>query len=318
MSKICWALALCFVTSATALAQAPRGRDADAEFGEEAPRGERRERGERNFGRDGEEGGRFGRGGPDGEEGGRGGFRGGFGMRRPNPMFTALDADGDGSISKAELRKAAVALAKLDADGDGTITQEEANGPGGPGGPGGMMGMGDPAQMVDMAMRADVNGDGKITADEIPDARMRMMMQNSDLDGDGAITREELTASMEQMRQRMMGAGGFGGPGGARGGFGRGGDEVTGRIMSLDKNGDGKITRDEATEEARPMLRQADTDGNGEVDARELAEYARRMGSRARGALGGQGQAGPRDRFNQDGESASERRPGRGRASDDN
>ena len=114
-SRFCWALALCLMTASTALAQAPRGRDAGDEFGEEA----QGERGDREFGRDGEQERRFGPGGPEGEEGGRGGFgRGGFGMRLVNPMFAALDADGDGSISKTELRKAAAALAKLDADGD--------------------------------------------------------------------------------------------------------------------------------------------------------------------------------------------------------
>ena len=294
MAKTCWALALCLLTTSAAFAQAPRGRDAGAEFGEEenAPP----ERGERGEGGEGGPGGRFGRGG-EGEEGGRFG-RGGFGGRRGNQLFSALDTDSDGSISKAELRKAVANLAKLDADGDGNITQEEAGagGPGGPGGPGfgGPGGpMGDPAQMVDMAMQADANGDGKLTADEVTDPRQRMMMRSADQDGDGAITREELTTAMEQFQQRMQG-GGFGGPGGGGPGFGGrgGGDDAGRRIMSLDKNRDGKISQDEATEDARPLLRQADEDGNGEVDAKEMEQFSRRMGGRMRGAFGGQGQGG--------------------------
>ncbi len=207
-------------------------------------------------------------------------------------VFTALDVDGDGSISKAELRKAVANLAKLDADGDGNITQEEA-GAGGPGGP--MGGMGDPSQMVDRAMSMDANGDGKLTSDEV-DPRMGMMLRGADADGDGAISKEELTAAMQQMQQRM-GGGGFGGP---QGGFGgRGGGDMTERMMAMDKNGDGKITPDEAPEQARAMLRQADADGNGEVDAKEMAQFSRQMGGRMRGA---QGQGGPGGRFGRGGE----------------
>lgn len=308
MAKTCWALALCLLTTTAAFAQAPRGRDAGADFGEDenAPP-ERGERGE------GGPGGRFGRG-AEGEEGGRfGGGFGGRGFRRGNAMFTALDADSDGSISKAELRKAAAALATLDTDGDGAITQEEASGPGGPGGPGGPMG--DPSQMVDRVMSADQNGDGKITPDEVNDPRMGMMLRGADADGDGAVSKAEIETAMQRMGGGP-GGGGFGGPGG---GFGRGGGDMTQRFMSMDKNGDGKITTDEATEQARPMLRQADADGNGEVDAKEIEQFGRQMGGRARGAFGGQGgpggQNGPGGRFgrggNDDASGAGGERPQR-------
>lgn len=310
MAKTSWALALCLLTSSAAYAQEPR----EGEFGaEEAPRGGRGERGERGgFGRGGEGG--FERGGDNGEEGGRGFGRGGFGGRRGNPLFSALDTDGDGSISKVELRKAVANLAKLDADGDGNITQEEAGGgPGGPGGP-----MGDPSQMVDRMMSADQNGDGKLTADEV-DPRMGMMLRGADQDGDGAVSKDELTTAVEQMQQRM-GGGGFGGPGGGfggPGGGGRGGNDATQRIMSLDKNGDGKISLDEApdSEQVRGMLRQADANGDGTVDASEMEQFSRRMGGRMRGATGRDGQAGPLDRFNRgnDAENPSDRRSRRTR-----
>lgn len=316
MAKTSWALALCLLTTSAAYAQEPR----EGEFGaEEAPRGGRAERGERGerggFGRNGEgeggfgrggEGG-FGRGGENGEEGGRGFGRGGFGGRRGNPLFSALDTDGDGSISKVELRKAVANLAKLDADGDGNITQEEAGGggPGGPGGPGfgGPGGaMGDSAEMVNQIMTQDKNGDGRLTLDEV-DERTARMLQRADQNNDQAIDRNELSTAIDQMRQRFGGGpgGGFGGPGGGGGGFGgRGGDDATQRIMSLDKNGDGKISQDEApeSEQVRGMLRQADANGDGTVDAKEMEQFSRRMGGRMRGATGRDGQAGPLDRFN--------------------
>jgi hypothetical protein len=67
--------------------------------------------------------------------------------KRPHPpIFAALDTDGDGVISAAELANAAASLAKLDKNGDGKLTPDEFMGPrgegrgprghGGPGGPG--------------------------------------------------------------------------------------------------------------------------------------------------------------------------------------
>ena len=276
MARTCWALALCLLTTSAAFAQAPRGRDAGGrEFGaeEDAPRGERPARGE------GERGERnFGRGGEGGEEGGR--FGGGRRSRLPSRQRHLHRArrrrrrlDQQGRTPQGSRH-----LAKLDADGDGNITQEEA-GAGGPGGPGGPMG--DPSQMVDRDDRRDQNGDGKLTPDEVDDPRMGMMLRGADADGDGAVSKEELTAAMQQMQQRM-GGGGFGGP---QGGFGgRGGGDMTERMMAMDKNGDGKITPDEAPEQARGMLRQADADGNGEVDAKEMEQFSRQLGGRTRGA----------------------------------
>jgi hypothetical protein len=57
----------------------------------------------------------------------------------PDPIFMALDADRDGSLSQAELRNAAAALKKLDKNNDGKLTQDEIGGAtrGGKGGKGG-------------------------------------------------------------------------------------------------------------------------------------------------------------------------------------
>ena len=59
---------------------------------------------------------------PDGDE------RGG---RRGSPILSALDSNGDGEISRAELMNATAALRRLDQDGDGQVTQEEIRRPGG-------------------------------------------------------------------------------------------------------------------------------------------------------------------------------------------
>ena len=43
----------------------------------------------------------------------------------PMPLMTALDADGDGTLSKAEIANASKALMTLDKDKDGVLSEEE-------------------------------------------------------------------------------------------------------------------------------------------------------------------------------------------------
>jgi Ca2+-binding EF-hand superfamily protein len=229
-------------------------------------------------------------------------------------MFEAIDANGDGTINNAELRKAIAALRKLDADGDGNITLAEATPQGGPGFRGGPFGGGggDPAQMVDgMIQNLDRNRDGQIGLDEVDERSLGMLSRFRDVNGDGKLSREELMAGMEQMRQQF-GGGGFG-----RGGFGGGGfdpQQMTERMMANDQNGDGKLQADEVPEQFRGMLRGADQNEDGASDARELAESSRRMGERfGRGGFGrgGFGRGGDEDREEggEDGERRGRRRP---------
>jgi Ca2+-binding EF-hand superfamily protein len=197
----------------------------------------------------------------------------------PNPMFTAIDADGDGVITKAELRKAIVALKKLDADKDGNITLAEASPMGGP--------VGDPAQFVDRIMQHDKDGNG-LTPDEVP-APMQPMLQNADQNGDGVITRDELAANMEKMRNQFRGAPGSGPfPGGPRGfapGAGRPraeAEQITGQFLQYDRDGDGRLTANELPREAARMLQGGDQNNDGAIDAGELQAAIARMGGAAR------------------------------------
>ena len=48
-----------------------------------------------------------------------------------NPLITALDINGDGEISAAELSKAVETLKKLDKNGDGQLTRDEIGSSGG-------------------------------------------------------------------------------------------------------------------------------------------------------------------------------------------
>jgi Ca2+-binding EF-hand superfamily protein len=295
MARCFWTLALCLLTTTVATAQSPgdegpgdnarrparRATQPAAAPAEEEEMEEESADRERRRGRDEESEGRRGRG-EAGEDRGR--FGGGF--RRGNPIFEALDSDSDGSISQAELRRAAASLKKLDADSDGKITLAEASPQGGPGGPGGPFGGGEPAQMVDNMIRQfDRNNDGRIGLDEVDERSVRMLSNFRDANGDGALDRPELLTGMAQMQQRF-GGGGFGGGPGGGGGFD--GARMTERLMANDRNGDGKLSADEVPEQFRGMLQGGDEDNDGNIDARELEMATRRMGERFRGGFGGE------------------------------
>jgi Ca2+-binding EF-hand superfamily protein len=68
--------------------------------------------------------------------GGRGpGPRGEINFIRFDPILSAIDTDGDGILSAAEIRNSPDAIRKLDKDGDGNVTREEARPSAGPGRP---------------------------------------------------------------------------------------------------------------------------------------------------------------------------------------
>jgi Ca2+-binding EF-hand superfamily protein len=187
-----------------------------------------------------------------------------------NPLFTALDGNGDGMITPQEIRRAAVSLKKLDADGDGNISLAEASPQ-----------MGDPAQMANqMFAQADRDGDGQLTAAELP-PQMGRMIQAADQDGNGAISREEFNASMERMR------GQFGMPfGGARGG---GMNDPRTMLQQYDRDGNGRLTANEVPPQLGTMLQGMDQNRDGAIDAAELQGAAAQWGQRTGRGMGERG-----------------------------
>jgi len=205
----------------------------------------------------------------------------------PNAIFAVIDVDGDGIITKTELRKAIRAIKTLDADSDGNITLAEVGATAGPAGPAGLGAAGpNPMQLIERMMVNDLNQDGMLSANELPE-HMRRALQNADTDGNQLIDRTELAAAIRNSPQ-LFGAGPGAFPGGpgvvGPGRDGRGANPATGRFLQYDANSDGELSAEEMPERMRGMMRDADTDGNGSVNAAELQAALRQMGDRARAA----------------------------------
>lgn len=156
-----------------------------------------------------------------------------------HPLFVALDQNQDGTICAQEIQQAAEALATLDKNDDGEIGPEELRLPGGrrqsfggfpgfgqgPDGPGrgqgrrggrqvppGAAGRGErgvsPEMMIDrMLERNDLDGDGMLSSEELPERAVRFAEQ-ADANEDGLLDKEELTAGFQQMQERFRPQGG--------------------------------------------------------------------------------------------------------------
>jgi len=175
-----------------------------------------------------------GRGGFEGGRGGGGGPGGGGASRFMSmmPVLKALDADGDGELSSAEIDNAVTALRSLDKDNSGSLSSEEmmpdfgamrgqgrrgggegrggegrgGEGRGGRGGEGRGGGNRDGGSFAQRMLENDADGDGKISKAEAPE-RMQGFFDNLDSNSDGYVTTEEL----EAMSKRWRGGGGRGG-----------------------------------------------------------------------------------------------------------
>ena len=103
--------------------------------------------------------------------------------------------------------------------------------------------------------RMDVNGDGKITAEEMTEKNARFIAQ-ADADGDGAVTQEEAKAFHETRRAEMR------------------------EKRNPDKNGDGVVDRTEYVTAAQDRFDRQDKNGDGVLSEDEMqrGHHGRRFG----------------------------------------
>lgn len=208
------------------------------------------------------------------------------GRQGPRMVLQALDTDGDGKLSAAEIAGAPVSLLKLDRNGDGMLTADELS-------PRPENAGASSDEMVKMLMAFDKDGKGYLVVGDLPE-RMQGMFARGDADHDGKLTPAEI-ARMSS-RQGM--------PNGPRTEKGRAEGmfrmdpllnaldtdhdgvisaaeiaNASKSLLVLDKNGDGEITADEmrprqmtAEERADHMLEEWDTDKDGRISKAEAPE----------------------------------------------
>ncbi len=208
--------------------------------------------------------------------------------QRPGPeqLFTRLDANKDGKVALDEVpeerrERFAKLIALADKDGDNALSLEEFSRNAPAGAPGQAPGARrpDPSQLFG---RMDRNGDGKVTADEIPEERRPMverLIERGDKDNDGALTLEELTAAFAARAGKPAGDAAPGNPKKkkkpAEANAAKGKKKAAkagspqGLFAALDADHDGQLVAAEI-DAAPAVLRKLDRDGDGNLTPREL------------------------------------------------
>jgi Ca2+-binding EF-hand superfamily protein len=167
--------------------------------------------------------------------------------------FSQIDTNKDGKLSLAELTASREAwLTKVDTNKDGVATEAEIAA---------AFQVGRSEHLKKRFEREDANKDGRLTREEtrMPSA----WFERADTDDDGALTLAELTAAR--------------------------GDDAgahAGKSRRFDRNGDGKVEREELRSAAAEQFARLDKNNDGSLTSEEFQMHGH--GHRRRGADGQQ------------------------------
>jgi Ca2+-binding EF-hand superfamily protein len=200
--------------------------------------------------------------------------------------FAEVDRNSDGKIGKDEFRGPEPLFARIDADGDGFITRDEAAKFQPAQGAGAGAGM-----IAGRILSMDKNNDGKVSRDEF--TGIPANFDRWDANKDGFISRDEIPGGAAAAVGPAKGAGAADKPEATKPApdpaAGTGNGE---RFRAMDKDGDGKISKDEFPGPAQ-FFERLDANSDGFVTMQEVARMAREAASP--GAPGsGQGAIGDR------------------------
>lgn len=164
---------------------------------------------------------------------------------------------------------------------------DEAGKRGGKRGPRGKARGGDRDMAKFLFGRFDDDNDGVIQLDQVPD-KAKERLSKMDTNQDGKLERSEVQAAAEKFKGRRGGdrdqPGARPGPPGRRGPKGGAGEGRFAEMFSkLDKNGDQKISADEAPERLKGRFDKLDQNGDNSIDAEEWKVLADRIGDRKKG-----------------------------------
>jgi Ca2+-binding EF-hand superfamily protein len=116
----------------------------------------------------------------------------------------------------------------------------------------------DPGKML---ADADTDGDGRITRAEFTAARAKLFVK-LDRNADGYLDKQDVPQRFLARRNSDSG------------------DRLQEAMVMLDKNGDGRISRDEFVNGPGLLFERADTNHDGVVDAKELAAFRATIAAR--------------------------------------
>ena len=133
------------------------------------------------------------------------------------------------------------------------------------------MGRRGPPDPADLIKRFDENADGKLELSELPE-HMQKFMGKADTNGDGVISVEELQAGAEKMRAEHLAKLDTDHDGKVsreerKAAFEKFAEE---RFSKMDKNSDGALSKDEVGDKRWERLSVADADKNGSVTREEI------------------------------------------------